>query len=140
MTKIRHKPALTGLSLVSFLVVVATHAAVLYGLWHHRFSTTTPDTITLYAQFIAPPEKQEEAAKAPKVELKAEHAPPQVKPTPPVKKVQPQPKHQLVAKTPAVTPQEYVAPPPVEEHEPEPEPEKKTVSEPVIAAKPAQMP
>lgn len=139
MTKIRHKPVLTGLSLFSFLVVVATHAAVLYGLWHHRFNTATPDTITLYAQFVAPPEKQEEATKAPKVELKAEHAPPQVKPTPPVKKVQLQPKRQLVAKTPAVTPQEYVAPP-IEEHEPEPEPEEKTVSEPVVEARPTQMP
>lgn len=141
MTKIRHKPVLTGLSLFGFLLVVAAHAAVLYGLWHYRFSTTHPDTITLYAQFIAPPEKQEEAAKAPEVELKAEHAPPQVKPTPPVKKVQPQPKRQLVAKAPAITPQEYVAPP-IEEHkpEPEPEPEEKTVTEPIAAAKPVQMP
>lgn len=66
MTKIRHKPALTGLSLVSFLVVVATHAAVLYGLWHHRFSTTTPDTITLYAQFIAPLKNRKKLPKHPR--------------------------------------------------------------------------
>lgn len=139
MARIRHTPFLTGISLFSFLVVVATHAAVLYEMWHHRFSITTPDTITLYAQFIAPPEKSAEVAEAPKVELKAEHQPPQVKPKPPVRKVQPQPKRQLVAKAPAATPQEHVAPP-IEEHIPEPEPEKKTINETVAAAKPAQMP
>lgn len=139
MAKIRHKPVLTGLSLFSFLAVVATHAAVLYGMWHHRFSTSTPETITLYAQFIAPPEKQAEVTESPKVELKAEHMPPQVKPKPPVKKVQPQPKRQLVAKAPAAT-QEHVAPPPVEEHKPEPEPEEKAIAETVAEAKPAQMP
>jgi len=143
MVKIYHKPVLTGVSLISLLVVVAAHAAILYGMWHYRFSTTAPETITLYAQFIAPPEKQEEVAEAPKAELKAEHMPPQVKPKPPVRKAQPQPKRQLVARAPVATPQEQVVlEPPVEEHkpEPEPEPEKKVVNEVVADAKPAQMP
>lgn len=139
MAKVRYKPVFTGLSVFSLLAVVATHAAILYGMWHHHFSTTAPDTVTLYAQLITPPEKQAEVAESPKVELKAEHMPPQVKPKPPVKKVQPQPKRQLIAKAPAAT-QEHVAPPPVEEHKPEPEPEKKIVTETVAEAKPAQMP
>lgn len=141
MAKIHHKPVLTGISLISFLIVIAAHAAVLYGMWQYRFSATAPETITLYAQFIAPPEKQEEVAEAPKAELKAEHMPPQIKPKPPVRKVQLQPKHHLVAKAPAVTQQEKIVPePPIEEHKPEPEPEKKIVNETVAAAKPAQMP
>lgn len=145
MAKIDHKPVLTGLSLFGFLAVVVAHAAVLYGMWHHRFSTTTPDTVMLYAQFIAPPEQQAEIVEAPKTELKVEHTPPKIKPTPPPIKKQPKPKHQLVAKAPAAVPQEAVAPlPPVEEHkpEPEPEPEKQVVkeTETVAAAKPAQMP
>ncbi len=141
MAKIYHKPVLTGASLISLLVVVAAHAAILYGMWQYRFSTTSPETITLYAQFIAPPEKQQEVAEAPKAELKAEHKPPQVKPKPPIRKVQPRPKRQLVAKAPVTTPQEQVIPePPIEEHKPEPEPEKKVVNETVADAKPAQMP
>lgn len=141
MAKIRHKPVLTGLSVFSLLAVMATHAAILYGMWHHHFSTTTPDTVTLYAQLIAPPEKQAEVAESPKVELKAEHTPPQVKPKPPVKKTQLQPKRQLVAKAPAAK-QEHVAPPPIEERKPEPvpEPEKNIVTETIAEAKPAQMP
>lgn len=131
MVKIYHKPVLTGASLISLLVVVAAHAAILYGMWQYRFSTTSPETITLYAQFIAPPEKQQEVAEAPKAELKAEHKPPQVKPKPPIRKVQPRPKRQLVAKAPVTTPQEQVIPePPIEEHKPEPEPEKKLLMKP----------
>lgn len=141
MAKIYHKPVLTGVSLISLLVVVAAHAAILYGMWQYRFSTTSPETITLYAQFIAPPEKQQEVAEAPKAELKAEHKPPQVKPKPPIRKVQPRPQRQLVAKAPVTTPQEQVIPePPIEEHKPEPEPERKVVNETVADAKPAQMP
>jgi len=142
MARIYHKPVLTGVSLISLLVVVAAHAAILYGIWQYRFSTTAPETITLYAQFVEPPEKQQEIAEAPKAELKAEHMPPQIKPQPPVRKVQ-QPKRQLIAKAPVATPQERVLPePPVEEYKPEPEPEpkKKVVNETVAAAKPAQMP
>jgi protein TonB len=142
MAKTHHKPALTGISLISFLIVVAVHAAALYGMWNYHFSTSDSDTITLYAEFITSPEKQEKIAQAPKAELKAEHTPPQIKPTPPVRKVQPQPKRQLVAKAPAVTPREPVAPPPIEEHKPEPElePEQRIVNETVAAAKPTQMP
>ncbi|BBL34173.1 hypothetical protein Nstercoris_00403 [Nitrosomonas stercoris] len=143
MAKNHHKPALTGISLISFLIVVAAHAAALYGIWNYHFNTSTPDTITLYAEFISPPEKQEQVSQAPKAELKAEHTPPQIKPKPPVRKVQPQPKRQLVAKASAVTPQEPVAPP-IEEHKPEPIPdpeqEQKIVPETVAAAQPSQMP
>ncbi len=142
MARIHRKPVFTGLSLFSLLAVMAVHAALLYGMWQHRFSTTVPHTLTLYAEFVAPPEREAEAVEAPKVDLKAEHMPPQVKPKPPVKKVQPQPKRQLAANTPAVSRQEFVAPPPVEEpeHEPEPEPKEKEIVETVAAARPAQMP
>ncbi len=140
MTRTHHKPVFTGMSFLSLLAVLAVHAALLYGMWQHRFSASATQTITLYAEFVAPPEKESEAVEAPKVDLKAEHMPPQVKPKPPVKKVQPQPKRQLIANAPAVTRQEPVAPPPVEEPEHEPEPEEKEVVETVAAARPAQMP
>lgn len=139
MIKPHRKPVFTSISLLSLLGVLAVHAAFLYGMWQHRFSTSTTHTVTLYAEFISPSEKAE-ATQAPKVELKAEPMPPPEKPKPPVKRVQQQPKRQLVANAPARTQENFVAPPPPVE-EPKHEPQEQEVVEPVAAvSKPAQMP
>jgi periplasmic protein TonB len=140
MTMTHRKPIFTSISFLSLLGVLGVHAALLYGMWQHRFSASTIQTVTLYAEFIAPSEKAE-VTQAPKVDLKAEHMPPQEKPKPPVKKIQPQTKRQLVANAPAMAQEEFVAPPPPPpDDEPKDEPEEKEIVETVAAASPAQMP
>ena len=37
------------------LIVVAMHAAVLWGLWTHNLIPTPQESITLFVNFIAPP-------------------------------------------------------------------------------------
>jgi periplasmic protein TonB len=140
MTMAHRKPIFTSISLLSLLGVLVVHAALLYGMWQHRFSASTIQTVTLYAEFIAPSEKAE-VTQAPKVDLKAEHMPPPDKPKPPVKRIQPQPKRQLVANAPAMAQEEFMAPPPPPDEEPmDDEPVEKEIVETVAAASPAQMP
>jgi len=101
------------------LLVVAMHAAALWGLWQHRMLPAPAEVVTLFVNFIAPPapEKAEEPKR-----------PPPPKPNP-IEKPEPR---QLVAETPVVAPTDYVAPPPP----PEPVP----VAAPAFQAPPMPLP
>lgn len=70
--------------IAGLLIVLAIHAAALWGLWQHRLLPAPAEVATLFVNFIAPP--------APK---------PKEKPKP----------RQIVAETPVVAPTDYVAPP-----------------------------
>jgi protein TonB len=99
--------------LAGLAVVVALHAAALWGLWQHRLLPGPQEAMTLFVNFIVPP--------APK----AEELPTPPRPGPrPVARPQPR---QLVAAVPVLSPAEYVAAPP-----PQPSP--------VIEASPEPMP
>ena len=80
------------------ILVLALHAAVLWGLWSHRLIPTPQEAVILFVNFIAPPPPQAEAP--PKREPR---------PTPPRPMENPQPR-QLVAEAPVVSPVEPVAP------------------------------
>ncbi len=83
--------------LAGLLLVLAMHAAALYGLWQHRLIPSPQDVATLFVNFIAPPvpEKKQEPKRPP--------------PPKPIEKPLPR---QIVAETPVVAPTDYVAPPP----------------------------
>ncbi|MCC7134859.1 MAG: energy transducer TonB [Nitrosomonas sp.] len=135
--KTNHQPVITITSLLSLVAVLGVHAALIYGLMQHRFNVVETSAVTLYAEFISPP-VQADIPEAPKVDLQPEPKPPQVKPQPPVVQEKPKPRRQLVAKAPATTQQDVVAPVmPVEESPPAPA---ETVPQTVAAARPAQMP
>lgn len=101
--------------LAGLLLVLAMHAAALYGLWQHRLIPSPQDVATLFVNFIAPPvpEKKQEPKRPP--------------PPKPIEKPLPR---QIVAETPVVAPTDYVAPPPP----PQPAPV------PVIEAPPMPLP
>lgn len=81
------------------IVVLALHAAVLWGLWQYRLLPDPREAMTLFVNFIAPP--------APEIV-----PPPRPKPKP-VEEHRPHPKTTpLVAETPVVAPVDFVAPPP----------------------------
>lgn len=81
---------------VGLALVLAMHAAVLWGLWQHRLIPSPQEAMTLFVNFIAPP--------APEI------VPPPPKPRPkPVEKLKPR---QIIATTPVVAPTDYVAPTP----------------------------
>jgi protein TonB len=84
--------------LAGLLLVVALHAAALWGLWQHRLLPAPQEAMTLFVNFIAPPVPK--AAEPP--------APPPPRPRP-VARPQPQ---QLVAAAPVPPPAEHVAAPP----------------------------
>ncbi|MCX7165277.1 MAG: TonB family protein [Rhodocyclales bacterium] len=86
--------------LAGVLLVVALHAAALWGLWSHRLLPAPTDAATLFVNFIAPPSP-------PKVEEAPKREPP--KPRPDEK---PQPR-QLVAEAPVTSSADAVAPPPL---------------------------
>ena len=93
---------------VGLALVLAMHAAVLWGLWQHRLIPSPQEAMTLFVNFIAPP--------APEI------VPPPPKPRPkPVEKPKPR---QIIATTPVVAPTDYVAPtpPPQPETERQPNP------------------
>lgn len=92
--------------LASLLLVLALHAAALWGLWRHRLIPPPLDAATLFVNFIAPPapRKAEEPKRPP--------APPKPRPI-----ERPQPR-QLVAETPAILPADDVASPPPPRPEP----------------------
>lgn len=96
-------------------IVLALHAAALWGLWQHRLIPSPQEALTLFVNFIAPPAPE----KIP---------PPQPRPKP-VEKPKPR---QLVAETPVVAPLDYIAPPPP----PKPEP----IRAPVAEAPPMPLP
>lgn len=85
------------------IIVLALHAAALWGLWSHQLLPTPQEVTTLFVNFIAPPvpPKVEAAPRPPKRE------PPRPRPTEP-----PQPR-QLAAAAPVTSPVEAVAPPPL---------------------------
>ena len=101
------------------LLVVAMHAAALWGLWQHRMLPAPAEVVTLFVNFIGPPapEKAEEPKRPP---------PPKPKP------IEKPESRQLVAETPVVAPTDYVAPPPP----PEPIP----VAAPAVQAPPMPLP
>lgn len=80
-------------------MVLALHAAALWGLWQHRLLPSPVEVATLFVNFIAPPapEKKEEPKRPP---------PPKPKP---IEKPQPR---QIVASAPMIAPTDYVVPPP----------------------------
>lgn len=76
-------------------MVLAMHAAALWGLWQHRLIPGPQEAMTLFVNFIAPP------------------APEKIPPPPPKQKVVEKPKpRMIVAETPVIAPNDYVAPPP----------------------------
>lgn len=79
------------------LLVLALHAAALWGLWSHHLIGTPQEAATLFVDFIAPPTPNRVAA-VPKREL------------PPRPAEKPQPR-QLVAEAPAAPIAEVAAPP-----------------------------
>lgn len=83
------------------LLVLALHAAALWGLWSHRLLAAPQEAVTLFVDFIAPPDSPvvHKVAAAPKRELP--------KPRPEEK---PQPR-QLVAAAPAAPVAEVAVPP-----------------------------
>jgi protein TonB len=100
-------------ALAGLLLVVALHAAALWGLWSHRLLPSPREAMTVFVNFIAPPTP------------KAEELPVPPRPRPrPVARPQPQ---QLVAAAPMLAPAEHVVSPP-----PQPAP--------VIEAPPAPVP
>lgn len=80
------------------ILVLALHAAVLWGLWSHRLIPTPQEAVILFVNFIAPP--------APKAEAPPKREP---RPTQPRPVEYPQPR-QLVAEASIVSPAEPVAP------------------------------
>lgn len=80
------------------LLVVALHAALLYGLWSHRLLPLPPDVTTLFVSFVAPPS-------LPKVEQPPRREPPKPRP-----EEKPQPR-QLVAEASVTSPLEVAVPP-----------------------------
>jgi protein TonB len=96
--------ALNAEKLTGIVLVLAIHAAALYGLWSHRLLPTPLETATLFVNFIAPPTQP----------VPPPPPPPKVEPVkmqPPASRPIEQPR-QLVAETPAVAPAEPVAPAP----------------------------
>lgn len=83
------------------ILVLALHAAALWGLWSHRLLPTPQDVTTLFVNFIAPPvpPRVEAAPRPPKRE------PPRPRPA--------EPPRQLAAAAPVTSPIEPVAPPPL---------------------------
>ena len=80
------------------LVVVALHAAALWGLWTHRLISMPQDVSTLFVNFIAPPS-------LPKVEPVPKREPPKPRPE---ERAQPR---QLAAEAPLTSPGEIAVPP-----------------------------
>ena len=83
--------------LAGLLLVVALHAAALWGLWQHRLIPSPQEAMTVFVNFIAPP-----MPKAKELPM-----PPPPKPRP-VERSQPQ---QLVAEAPAAPVAEVAVPP-----------------------------
>jgi protein TonB len=76
-------------------LVLALHAAALWGLWQHRLIPSPQEAMTLFVNFIAPP------------------VPEKTPPPPPKQKIVEKPKpRQIVAEAPVVAPADYVVPPP----------------------------
>lgn len=80
------------------LLVVAMHAAALWGLWAHRLIPTPQDTMTLFVDLISPPS-------LPKVEQAPKREPPKPRP-----EEKPQPRR-LVAEAPVTSAAEVAVPP-----------------------------
>jgi protein TonB len=141
MIRTKRNSTISFISLASLLLVLMVHAALLYGMWHHRLPSISPQ-VTLFAELIAPPQPRIEAPEASKVDLKAEHIPPPPEKPKLVKKTPPQPKHrQLASSSPILPKEEFIAPPP-----PMPEPihdeaelVQKQETKSVAAARPEQM-
>lgn len=76
-------------------MVLALHAAALWGLWQHRLMPSPQEAMTLFVNFIAPP------------------APEKTPPPPPKQKIVEKAKpRQILAAAPVVAPADYVVPPP----------------------------
>lgn len=92
-----HSRRLKTDDLAGLFLVLALHAAALYGLWRYQLLPSPQETATLFVNFISPtaPPKKEETK------------PPPAKPQP----VEKPRSTQLVAQAPVIAPTEYVAPP-----------------------------
>ena len=88
-------------SAVGVLLVVALHAAALWGLWTHRLIAVPEEAATLFVNFIAPP--------APPVAPRVE-PPPRREPPRPRFEERPQP-GQLAAEATLDSPMEFAVPP-----------------------------
>ena len=93
------------------LLVLALHAAALYGLWSARLIPSPVEAATLFVNFIAPPP-------VPKVEEPKRLPAPQAKPRP-IDQPKPAP---LVAQAPVLAPTDFVAPAPAPTPAPQPLP------------------
>ncbi|MDA8256161.1 MAG: energy transducer TonB [Betaproteobacteria bacterium] len=82
---------------VGVLLVMALHAAALWGLWTHRLIALPEDATTLFVNFIVPP--------PPRVEPPPRREPPRSRP-----EARPQPSR-LVAEAPLNSPAEFAVPP-----------------------------
>jgi protein TonB len=93
---------LTPERLAGLLFVVALHGGAIWVLMQHRLLPAPAEVATLFVNFIAPP--------APKPAVAPKPPPPKPKPKP-VEKPKPR---QIVAETPIVAPDDFVAPAPPE--------------------------
>ena len=100
-------------------LVLAVHAAVLYGLWQHQLAPRPQEAMTLFVNFIAPPIPEKKVEPLPMPEKSV----PVPDPKPPV----------AVATAPVVAPSVEVTPSPP----PEPAPAIETRAVPDIPAEPA---
>lgn len=147
MIHTKRNSTVSSISFTSLLFVLLVHAALLYGMWHHRLPSTNTQTVTLFAELIAPPQPKVEAPEAPKADVKAEHIPPPQEKPKVVKKTQPQAKQrQLASSAPVLPKEEFIAPSspptpePVHDVHKEPGPTQKQETKAVAAARPEQMP
>lgn len=101
-----HSRRMTTDDVAGILIVLALHAAALYGLWRHQLIPSPQEAVTLFVNFIAPPA-------TPKAE-EPKRPPPKLRP------VEKPPTRQLAARAPVIAPKEYVAPPQPTQPAPEP--------------------
>ena len=143
MAHTKRDSAPSSISFIGLLCVLLVHAALIYGMWHYRLPSTNTQTVTLFAELIAPPQPKIEAPELPKADVKAEHVPPPPEKPKVVKKAQPQPKQRQLASAAPALPKDKVidspsppAPEPVHE---ESESTQKQEAKAVPAARPEQM-
>ena len=92
-----------GQRLAGLLLVLALHAAALYGLWSARLLPSPADAATLFVNFIASPDEK----KSPEPQR-----PPEPQPKPKLRPIAPPQPRQLVAQAPVTAPTDFVAPAP----------------------------
>lgn len=140
MAQTTRDSSISIISTGSFLFAFTLHAAVFYGMWHHRFPVMSSQPVILTAEIITSPQSKIETPEAPQVDLKAEPVPhPPEKPKT-VKKTPPQPKRQrLASSAPALPEESFVTPSLSQESIDEPKPVQQQAVQSVTGTRAEQM-